>query len=205
MITGFGCYIKYLAIKSHFSNEKYDYFKYNGQVRADQSSFSKRNDRYFFERLAKKLQSPEEIEKFFVASLVKDTNAWIGGVLDESGLDNYTEWKKKIQSITYTFKQELEFLFDECGDIKDAFQVKDGQHPTILKLFLKKKITIETLTILNLICSCFKYWDTQIQDRIVWPEIMKKCQKYQPFLVRYIGQTKIPDFRNLVKSKLGVD
>lgn len=204
MITGFGCYIKYLAIKSHFSNEKYDYFKYNGQVRADTTSFHKRNDRYFFEKIAKKLQSPEEVEKFFLASLVKDTHVWIGEVLDDSALDNYLNWKKKIESITYTFNQDLQSIIDQ-GDIKEQFQVKDGQHPIVLKMYLKKKICIESLTLFNLVFGCFEYWDKQIQDRIVWPEIMKKSQKYEPFLLKYIGRDKIIDFRKLVKQKLGID
>lgn len=46
----FEVYVNYLALKSHFSSPKYDYFKYNKKVRASLTSFNKRKDRYFFEK-----------------------------------------------------------------------------------------------------------------------------------------------------------
>ena len=48
-MTPFQVFSEYLAIKSHFSNINYDYFKYK-KTRATLTSFNKRKDRYFFER-----------------------------------------------------------------------------------------------------------------------------------------------------------
>jgi len=53
-VTPYQVYCEYLALKSHFSNRKYDYFKYNKKVRASLQSFYKRKDRYFFEKTSRK-------------------------------------------------------------------------------------------------------------------------------------------------------
>ena len=47
-MTGFEVYKMYLALKQHFTKSDYDYFKYEGKVRANENSFEQRRDRYFF-------------------------------------------------------------------------------------------------------------------------------------------------------------
>ena len=47
-MTGFECYKTYLALKHHFTNQSYDYFKYNGKTKANEQTFKTRKDRYFF-------------------------------------------------------------------------------------------------------------------------------------------------------------
>ena len=46
-MTGFEVYKMYLALKQHFTKEKYDYHKYRGKVRASEDAFEQRHDRYF--------------------------------------------------------------------------------------------------------------------------------------------------------------
>jgi len=52
-VTPFEVYQKYLSLKQHFNRNEYDYFKFNGRVRANESSFDKRKDKYHFIRLSK--------------------------------------------------------------------------------------------------------------------------------------------------------
>ena len=76
----FQVFCEYLALKSHFSNPKYDYFKYNKKVRASLESYHKRRDRYFFEKTSRKYKD-KEIVDFFVSNFIaSDTsnNIWIG-------------------------------------------------------------------------------------------------------------------------------
>ena len=56
MQDGYEAYKKYLAIKLHFTKDRYDYFKFNGQTKASYESFIQRNDKYFFIKTARKLQ-----------------------------------------------------------------------------------------------------------------------------------------------------
>jgi hypothetical protein len=49
-MSAFEVYKDYLALKNHFSNKNYDYFKYKGKVRTSIDSFNKRKDKIFFEK-----------------------------------------------------------------------------------------------------------------------------------------------------------
>ena len=51
--NGYGAFILFLAIRTHFTNEKYDYFQMNGRLRANKESFNRRHDKHFFDKIAK--------------------------------------------------------------------------------------------------------------------------------------------------------
>jgi hypothetical protein len=195
MLSGFGCYLKYLAIKSHFSQEKYDYFKYNGKVKATEQSFIKRNDRYFFERLSKRLKREEDIEMFFVANFFYNSNFWIG----ESDLDtSYNLLNKKISGIQYLFKMEALQLFDIEQDFDVLFTCQ-GDYPILLKEYCSGAISAETIIILNDILHIFKTWSKNISDTLVWPEKKFQLEKYAPFLLKYI-EYQPKEYKNILRK-----
>ena len=49
-VSPFETYQHYLSLKNHFTNPKYDFFKYGAKTRASITSFNKRKDKYFFEK-----------------------------------------------------------------------------------------------------------------------------------------------------------
>ena len=61
------CYRMYMAIRLHFHSKSYDYFKYNGKVRASNDSFYKRRDKYRFDHLSRQYNE-KNIMQFFVAN-----------------------------------------------------------------------------------------------------------------------------------------
>ena len=73
----------YLALKNHFTKDKYDYHKYRGKVRATNQSFYKRKDRFWFEKFARQ-KKDKEIEEFFVSNFIYSTDPgtmWIGEMI----------------------------------------------------------------------------------------------------------------------------
>ena len=68
-VTPFETYQTYLSMKSHFTNRKYDFFKYGGKSRATVSSFNKRKDKYWFEKTSRKY-SDGDIVDFLRANFV---------------------------------------------------------------------------------------------------------------------------------------
>ena len=62
-VTPFETYQTYLSMKSHFTNKRYDFFKYGGKSRATMTSFNKRKDKYWFEKTSRKY-SDQEITDF---------------------------------------------------------------------------------------------------------------------------------------------
>ena len=67
-------------MKSHFTNRKYDFFKYGGKSRATVTAFNRRKDKYWFEKTSRKY-SDGQIVDFLLANFVTSTNPenlWIG-------------------------------------------------------------------------------------------------------------------------------
>jgi len=178
-LTGFESYQMYLGIKTHFTNEKYDYFKFNGKTKAKLESFEKRNDRYFFKKLSLKYNG-DELKNFYVSNFIKD-DFWIG-TLAKTGETNYIEWKKKIESISYFFEQDVDCLLESVDKFDDLFTCPNNQHPVLLKYYLSNKISLETLTVFNVKLSFVKQFDIDIKETVVWPGIKLKIEKYFPFL-----------------------
>ena len=179
-VTPFETYQTYLSMKSHFTNRKYDFFKYGGKSRATMSSFNKRKDKYWFEKTSRKY-SDEEVLNFLLANFVNaDTpqNLWIGEIIN-SGERTYAEWMRRKQSMTYIFKEQSEKLLLET-DLEKLFNCSKG-HPLVLKRYLGGEISLETLTILEKVFSFAKEFDKKLQDP-VWETVSLKLRKYSPFL-----------------------
>ena len=114
IMSPYDVYITYLAMKKHFTDAKFDFFRYNGKTRASVAAFNKRKDKYFFERMSRKL-SDDEVKMYFIANFIATENpsaVWVGEIM-QSGERNYTALSKKYQSLTYTFKQDSSKLLDE--------------------------------------------------------------------------------------------
>lgn len=168
-------YIKYLAMKKHFTTDSYDYFKYNGKVRASMDTFRTRNDSYFFTKLAKR----EDYLDMMLANMLVKPNIWIRELLDEEANFRYIEWKKRQDSLTHSFKSELKLL---DSNYQTNFVSRDGQHPFIMTAYSQKMISLETFTILTHSANIFDYWDKVIVDRIISRDIIRLAKKYKPFL-----------------------
>lgn len=170
----FDLYIYYLALKKHFTTE-YDFFRYNGKVKASSDAFENRKDKFFFYKLSKRSDAKE----YILANIAYNPEIWIGDMIGDKGESIYHEWKKVHQSLLYTFQQDINIL-DE--DFDSNLLSKDGQHPKLIKAYLSKKICPETLIMINEVTGVFNYWDKKLVDKVLWPDIKKRCTKYRPFL-----------------------
>ena len=188
----FNTYVKFLALKKHFTTDNYDYFKYNGKVRANFDTFMSRNDAYSFAKLSKK----EDPQGLILSNLLINKNIWVRDLLDSEGEARYMNWRKKIESLGYVFKSELAHLNDEY---KRNFISVDGQHPHVMTLLLQKKISLETFTILAFMANIFSYWSEKIVDKHVSFDIIDKSRKYKPFL-----EFDTNRFKTIVKERFDI-
>lgn len=182
-MDAFQVYKYYLALKLHFTTDKYDVIKQKGKVRASRQAFAKRSDLFAINKIAKKY-SDEEVANFLIANFVSG-DRW-GGVFDADARETYLEWKKRIEGLTYTFNRDLDNLELEMEQnnlsIENLFSVSKDSHPYIIKAYLRKSITIETLVILDKILNLIEKYDTEVNDTIVYPDISRLVKKYRPFL-----------------------
>ena len=176
----FDAYRCYLSLKNHFTKDHYDYIKYRGKTRATVQAFYKRKDRFWFEKFARS-KNDKEVEEFFVSNFIYSTDpatVWIGEMIKE-GEGRYTEWKKKVQSLTYIFREETESVFDN-KKVDDMFDCSKG-HPPILKSYLGGDISLESMVIYDRIFDYGKDFDKRLKDP-VWETVSRKIKKYSPFL-----------------------
>jgi len=191
-MSPFETYQAYLGLKNHFSNPKYDYFKYK-KTRATLTSFNKRKDRYFFEKTSRKY-GDKEIVEFLVANFVSTDNPqsiWIGEIIN-SGERIYQEWMKRQQSLTYLFKEQSSELFSE-NEFESIFDCSRG-HPILLKAFLKSELAPEIMVIYDTIFSYISEFDKKLLDP-VWECVSLKIKKYSPFI-----QVDISNYKKILRD-----
>ena len=198
-MTGLDCYRTYLAMKQHFTNPKFDFFEYNGKVKASEEKYQERTDFYFFETMARKL-SDQEVQEYLLASFISSSEpskVWIGDI-KRSGKDSWLAWQKQRQSEQYLVNQDLDGLV-QCMEEKEytfnnLFETVGG-HPPSLKLFIQRRISLETLIILDMILGFMKRWDKVFHDPL-WEGLSFKIRKYKPFL-----SISKPKYLKLIKEK----
>ena len=187
-VTPFETYQHYLSLKNHFTNPKYDFFRYGAKTRATITSFNKRKDKYWFEKTSRKY-SDKEIVEFLVANFVavdNPQNLWIGEIIN-TGDRKYSDWKQRQQSLTYQFKEQSEKLLTE-NKLEEIFECSKG-HPIILKKYLGGEISLETFSIWEKVFSFQKNFDKKLTDP-VWETVSLKLKKYIPFININVFQFK---------------
>jgi hypothetical protein len=196
-MKAFESYCTYLAVHQHFTSKSYDFFKYKGKVRAKESSFRIRKDKYFFEKASKNFKR-EEFVNFLVANYVCNTDdRWIGNLLsgNPEKYKNVSGWKKRIDSSTYSFREDVCNIIDQDISLDDSLKMIDGKHPYIYRAYLRKKISLETLVILDDLVGYSRLWkrygDIMLNDQ------MFLMDKYRPFLHQAI-QFDRAKFREIV-------
>jgi hypothetical protein len=187
-MSPFETYQTYLSLKSHFTNSKYDFFKYGGKSRATIASFNKRKDKYWFEKTSRKYNDKEVVD-FLLANFVSadnPQNLWIGEIIN-SGERTYAEWMRRQQSLSYLFREQSNEFFSEIK-LDDALNSSRG-HPPVLKRFLSGNLSLETLIIYDKIFHFSNDFDKKLLDP-VWETVSLKISKYAPFLNTDIFQFK---------------
>jgi hypothetical protein len=181
-MTGYEAFSLYTSLKLHFNSDSYDYFRYNGKVNTSIDAFENRKDKWHFYKLSRRFANEEQGRDFIVANLVHDPNVWVGNLLVEESNIQYRKRQKVIQSLTYTFTNEIASLVSHKNP-NDLFMIHDGEYPELLQKLLHDEISIETVCILNKLLNFLPAWDKKINDTIHYPTVSRKIKKYTPFIL----------------------
>lgn len=180
-MDAFSVYRYYLAMKLHFTTDKYDIVSARGRVRASEDAFNKRRDLWSIKKIAEKYNN-EEVVKFLVANFVSG-DRW-GGIFDSNARERYIRWKGKQERLLYDFKNELEELYQsaEIDGIMNPFIGDIGQHPHIIRQYMAGNISLESLVIINKIKPFLEKFDENLSGDMMWPDIKRLIAKYSPFV-----------------------
>ena len=183
-MDGFKAYRYYLAIKLHFTTDKFNVFENRGNVKGTREAFNARNDRYIFEKLARKHDDDKDIIQFFVANFAygNDNAIYAGAEADEV----YTEWLRRKQSISKIFVDDLATLltYIEINKLTHTalFNFTDSEYPVALKLFVGGKIKIETLRIIDDLYPIIEKWKLNTSVRYIWDDYLRRIIKLTGFV-----------------------
>jgi hypothetical protein len=168
-------YRLYLSLRLHFTRPDFDITKSRKGVKVSREAFLKRKDLFALRKLAE-TKTKTEIIDFLVANFVSG-NQW-GGVFDAEANEVYAEWQTRMQKLGYTFKQDIQTLYADG----DPFEVINGQHPTVLKMYLGKKISLESIAILAKIGIIDNTDYSSLSNDFIWNDFAHLVKKYKPFV-----------------------
>jgi len=150
-MTGFKAYRYYLALKLHFTTDKFNVFENKGNVRGSFETFQARNDKHLFDKLARKFATDKELIQWMVAQFVYGNTNFIYSISE--GDAHYLEWVRVKESITKIFSDDLNVL--QLEHEKHGYNVQElinctlNDFPIIIKLYLGKRIHPQTIAILS--------------------------------------------------------
>ena len=176
-------YLMYCAMKAHFENKGYDFIKFNGKTKVSRNSFYKRNDRIFFVKLSRKYRSEQQIRDYLLANFIVEQKGCVGSFTE----DNYSAWLKRQQSLMYNFEQEL----SSVESIGSLLSTNGSNHPVLLKKYIGKKMSLETMIMLDEITSFSKHWDKELEEDYVWKDVKKLMNNYKKFLTFSVDKSKM--------------
>jgi hypothetical protein len=180
-MTGYEAFCLYSSLKLHFTQESYDYFKYLGKSRTSIDAFENKKDKWFYYKLSRRFTNDEQARDFLVANFLHDRDVWIGNLLREDSDVHYRARQKVIQSLSYTFTNEIAKIMGQENP-NASLMVQDGEYPLLVRLLLYGEVSIETVCILNSILKFLPMWDKKITDTIHYPSVSLKIKKYTPFI-----------------------
>lgn len=180
-MDGFKVWKLYMAVKLHFTTNSYNVFNNRGHVKGARDTFYARNDRFIFEKLARKFPTERDIIQYFVANFAYGNQEVV--YEPSTGDSNLITWNKRKQSISQVFESDLHtiLLHLEKNGMTEK-HLYEGNPPELFKLYLGGYITVETMVILN---SFVDYLTTlKLQLNLLWAEecrIIDKCKGFVKF------------------------
>lgn len=200
-ISGIDAYKVFQAIKLHFTRKSFDYFRSGGKVKISDDAFNARRDKFAFHRLAKNYDHDQFVQ-LVLANVLKKHSLYSLSLLEPEAEDSLIEYQKRIQSLSYIFKQDLERILSwsyENNVSVDTVLNPGDSYPPLAKMVMRKEICFETLVILNGVLNFFPMWNRRVKDEIIWPEFAFKCEKYSPFV---LSKVDLMSMKKIIKNEL---
>lgn len=200
-MDGFKAYKYYIAIKLHFTKDNFDVFKNRGNVKGTRDAFNARNDRYMFEKLARKYPVDKDLIQYYVANFAYGNDAAIYSF--EEAETNLLEWNRRKQSITKIFADDCnKILMDACKSKykeESIFNLTNKGYSSILKLFLGNQISLESLRIIDDLHPVIDSWKENSSMVLLWENEIRRIEKSKGF-VKYDSEKVAKVFDNFIQE-----
>lgn len=173
-MTAFEAYEMHCALKLHFQSDTYDYMKFKGKANVTPKAFERRSDRFTYKKLARQ----KDLFGYLLANMVDGSLVHVHDLASDDAEEIYKDWLRRRESLSYVFKNDLLKL---KSDFDSNIKIFLGQKPHLYQLYRARKITPETMVILDSLCGIWKYWDKHTTEDLIYPSTKQKLQKYSVF------------------------
>ena len=140
-LTGYGAYMLFLALRTHFTTDKYDYYTMRGKTSANKDSYYRRSDKALFEKIARDYTA-KDLKSLFISNLLQDRH-YIAEFIDEQAEMVHVDYKRRRQSLSYVCTNDMDRIFNQ-NDLKRSFSTSKNRYPDLITLFLRGVIALET-------------------------------------------------------------
>ena len=182
-MNGFKAYRYYVALKLHFTTDKFNVFENKGHVKGSYETFNARNDRHLFDKLARRFDSDQDLIQFMVSNFVYGNPNMVYN--QEEAEQNYTEWKRIKESITKLFQDDLNTLELEVQknkySLEQIFNCTNNDFPIIIKLYLGKRINPQTISIISDIYEPIAEWKNDSTMALILENELRILYKIKGF------------------------
>jgi hypothetical protein len=183
-VDGFKAYKYYMAVKLHFTKDDFDVFKNRGNIKGTREAFNARNDRYGFEKLARKFPVDRDLIQFFASNFAYGNDAVV--YASEEAETILLEWNKRKQSITKIFADDCNKILMDAYKNKlkedDIFNLTNKTYSSILKLYLGKQISLETVRIIDDLQPVIQSWKQNSSMLLLWENEIRRIEKSKGFV-----------------------
>lgn len=147
-MNGYNAYQIYQSLKLHFTTD-YDAVKYNYKTAVKRDTFERRRDRYFFEKLSRRLNK-EKLIDYFTANLIQDPRVWVGDMKD----DTYNDYIARYDMLTYMVTQDMKrmaekgYTFNQLCTTCDSFTTNP-----LLEALRMDEIHLESVVLVDILVN----------------------------------------------------
>jgi hypothetical protein len=163
MINAHQAYNLYMTTKKHFTNKP---------IRVPKSRFLYRPERYRMERLVNRFNTAKDLVQYFVANFALDTPNFLYEP-EEYGDISYARWESYKQSLSYNFRNEIDFVNDNI----QSFTVD-----AIMPIYLSGKLSIQAIIMLDSVYNFLTSWEESSSMNVLYESHLQRIKKTKPFV-----------------------
>lgn len=182
-INSFQSYKLYLVLVNQFK-KGFDPLKYQWKIKVQLSSFEKRKDKKFFEKIQKNFDIHQQ-QQIFMVNLLANSNQWIGDMLDSDQISFYRKYISRFNDLSILFKEDLQNLILFCKQknkkFKDLFEFQNNQEPMIFRLLQNDSISYETFILLDSYFNIIEKLDES--KNFIWEQYQVRIKAYKNLFV----------------------
>ncbi len=196
--TGYETYKTYCAVKAHFTGT-FDMRKYKATTRQTFASFEKRNDKFFFNKLAERYTLRHNY-MIFVHNFLDNTDKSVFDLMDQDAIDVYNRRNGSVINALNNYRNDCKQIFEYIDhhniSLNEFFTGVNGSPSVILQMIIRKFISIESFMILDSFLDVINIINNSVPEYdVLWPSVKPKLDSYKKILT-----IDVQESRNIFKA-----